>query len=174
MAVDVDLEVQMAADRAGVAGLPHRADPLARPDAVAAVDEGRVDHVGVEIAAPLALAVDQQVVAIEHGVIAGAQDPPRRRGEQRRVAGGDDVEAFVAAAAAARCPELADEAAGTVRSVDRENVVVEGDGAVGRLPRGGCGDNQQREKREKERALQWCSITRSTMLYSFASCALMK
>ena len=27
---------------------------------------------------------------------------------------------------------------------------------------------------EKERALQWCSMTRSTMLYSFASSAVMK
>ena len=37
-AVDVDLEVEVAADRAGVAGLADRADPLAGEDPVAAVD----------------------------------------------------------------------------------------------------------------------------------------
>ena len=32
----------------------------------------------------------------------------------------------------------------------------------------------ENEGREEKRALQWCSMTRSTMLYSFASSALMK
>ena len=37
--VHVDLEVQVAADRDRVAGLPHRADSLAGVDALAAVDQ---------------------------------------------------------------------------------------------------------------------------------------
>jgi hypothetical protein len=36
------------------------------------------------------------------------------------------------------------------------------------------GREEKQECEKKGRALQWCSITRSTMLYSFASSALMK
>jgi hypothetical protein len=50
----VDLEVQVAADGAGVAGLADRADSLAGPDAVATVDGRRANQVGVEVAAVLA------------------------------------------------------------------------------------------------------------------------
>jgi hypothetical protein len=53
----VDLEVQMAADAAGVPGVPHRADPLACPDLLAAPHSRRPAHVRVEVAAMLALAV---------------------------------------------------------------------------------------------------------------------
>ena len=67
LAVDVDLEVEVAADRAGIARLTDGADSLAGPDALAAVDERRAGHVGVEVAAVLAFAVDQQVVAVEDG-----------------------------------------------------------------------------------------------------------
>jgi hypothetical protein len=44
------------------------------------------------------------------------------------------------------------------------------------LRRGSDRERERREnrKREKEVAPQWCSMTRSTMLYSFASSALMK
>jgi hypothetical protein len=58
-ATNVDLEVQVAADRDRVAGLPHGADSLAGVDALAAVDQGRSWHVGVEVGAVLAFAVDQ-------------------------------------------------------------------------------------------------------------------
>jgi hypothetical protein len=172
----VDLEVEVAADGAGVAGLADGADPLAGPDAVAAPDCGGANQVGVEVAAVLALAVDQQVVAVEDRVVADAQDPAGRDGDQGRAAGGDDVEAFVAAAAAARRSELADEAAGPVRPLDREDVVIEDRrtvmaGALGRRRRG---SDSKKNEEKKERALQWCSMTRSTMLYSFASSALMK
>jgi hypothetical protein len=39
---------QVAADRDRVAGLPHRADTLARIDTLAPVDQGRAGHVGVK------------------------------------------------------------------------------------------------------------------------------
>ena len=129
-AVDVDLEVEVAADRDRVAGLPHGADPLSCPDPLALVDQGRAGHVGVEVAAVLAFAVDQQVVAVEDRVVAAAQDAAVADGHQRRVAGGDDIEALVSAAAAAGGAEFADVAAGAVRALDREDVVVIGDGAV--------------------------------------------
>jgi hypothetical protein len=58
-AVDVNLEVKVAADGAGVAGLAHEADGLAGPDTFAAVDQGWFWHVGVEVGAVLVFAVDQ-------------------------------------------------------------------------------------------------------------------
>jgi hypothetical protein len=128
----VDLEVQMAADRDRVAGLPHRADSLAGVDALAAVDQGRAGHVGVEVGAVLAFAVNQQVVAIEDRVIAGAQDLAVADRDQGRAAGGDDVEALVDATAVTRSAEFTDRAAGAVRALDREDVVEIGDAAVGR------------------------------------------
>lgn len=174
--MDVDLEVELAADGAGVAGLADAADVLTGPDALAAMDGGGGDHVGVEVAAPLALAVDQQVVAVEHRVIAGAQHAAGRGGGERGVAAGDDVEAFVDAGAAfARRAELADVAARPVRTLNREDVGVELGRPVAsglRRRRGNQGD--QGEKAEEEEAPQWCSMTRSTMLYSFASSAVMK
>jgi hypothetical protein len=86
--------------------------------------------VGVEVAAVLAFAVDQQVVAVENRVVAAAQDAAAPDRDQRRVAGGDDVEALVTAAAAARDAEFADVAARPVWALDREDVVVVRDGAV--------------------------------------------
>ena len=174
--MDVDLEVEMAADGAGVSGLADRADPLAGPDTIATVDRCRADHVGVEIAALLALAVDQQVVAVEDRVVAHPQHATGRDGNQGRPASRNDVEAFVGAAAVARSAEFADGAAGPVRPVDREEMGVERRCAVaiegsGRRRRD---ERNEEDEAEKERALQWCSMTRSTMLYSFASSALMK
>jgi hypothetical protein len=65
-----------------------------------------------------------------------------------------------------------------VRALDREDVTVIGDAAVAAGDLGGGGRGESRKQGEEaERlggALQWCSITRSTMLYSFASSALMK
>src|SRR4029077_20735743 len=100
----------MTTDGAGVAGLPDGTDSLPGPDAVAAVNYGGADHVGVEVAALLALTMNQQVVAVEDGVVAGAQHPAGHGRDEGRTAGGDDVEAFVGAAAAARRAEFADEA----------------------------------------------------------------
>jgi hypothetical protein len=76
-------------------------------------------------------------------------------------------------------PKFADRAARPVRPEHREDVGVEGRGAVAAAygsaccERGGC-ESREREETEDERALQWCSMTRSTRLYSFASSALMK
>ena len=167
--------MEVAADGAGVARLADGADPLASPDAVAAIDDRRANQVGVEVAAVLALAVDQQVVPVENRVVADAQHAAGCRRQQRRAASGDDVEALVRAAAAARDAEFADVAASPVRPGDREDVGVELSGAVAR----GSGrhrrdENGEREGNEKKPELQWCSMTRSTMLYSFASAALMK
>lgn len=58
-AVDMNLEVQMAADGAGVSGLAHSTDSLACPNPIAALDRRGADHVSVEVGALLALAVDQ-------------------------------------------------------------------------------------------------------------------
>jgi hypothetical protein len=127
----VDLEVEVAADRDRVAGLPHRSDALAGVDALAAVNQGRSRHVGVEVGAVLAFAVDQQVVAVEDRVIAGSQDPAVADRDQRCAAGGDDVEAFMGAAAAARGAEFADWAAAAVGALDREEVAEIGDAAIG-------------------------------------------
>lgn len=174
----MDLEVEVAADGAGVAGLPHRADPLALPDPLALVDRSRARHVGVEVAAVLAFAVDQQVVAVEDRVIAPLQHPAIADRHQFGVAGGDDVEALVRAPARARRPKGADEPPRPVPPLDREDVAVVRDAAVaaGDLGRGRRGQRREENEGEEDRALQrqWCSITRSTMLYSFASSALMK
>jgi hypothetical protein len=176
VAVDVDLEVQMAADGTGVSGLADGADTLAGPDAIAALDRRRANHVGVEVAALLALAVDQQEVAVEDGVIARAQHAAGRDSDQGRTARGDDVEAFVGAASTARRAEFADGTPRPVRPRDREDVGVERRCAValGDSGRRRRDERDEDNQDEKERALQWCSITRSTMLYSFASSAVMK
>jgi hypothetical protein len=146
--VDVDLEVEVAADRDRVAGLPHGAHSLAGPYSVALLDQGRTGHVSVEVAAVLVFAVDQQVVAVEDRVVAAAQDAAAADGYERRVAGGDDVEALVGAAATARSAEFADRAAAAVRTLNREDVVVVGDGAVagGDAGRGRCGEGRDEEK----------------------------
>jgi hypothetical protein len=67
----VDLEVEVAADGAGVAGLADGTDRLAGPDAVAAMDVCRPRQVGIEVGAMLGLTVDQEEVAVEDGVIGG-------------------------------------------------------------------------------------------------------
>jgi hypothetical protein len=175
VAANVDLEVEVAADGAGVPGPADGADPLPSPNAVTTLNGRRPDQVGVEVAAALALAVNQQVIAVEDGVITGAQDAAGGRGEEGRAACGDDVKALVSAAAAARNAELADVAASPVRAGDGEDVGVELGGAIA----GGAddrwrGENSERERNEEKPELQWCSMTRSTMLYSFASAALMK
>jgi hypothetical protein len=174
--VDVDLEVEVAADGDRVAGLADGADPLPLPDPLAAVDRRRPGQVGVEVAAGLPLAVDQDVVAVEDGVIAPTQDAAVGDGDQLGAAGGDNVEALVGAAARAGRAELADGAADAVRPLDREDVAVEGEAAVasGDPGRGRCRERGEQDESEKGRALQWCSMTRSTMLYSTASSALMK
>jgi hypothetical protein len=146
--VDVDLEVEVAADGDRVAGLPHRTDSLAGVDALAAVDQGRPRHVGVEVGAVLAFTVDQQVVAVEDRVIAAAQNFAVANGDQWRAAGGDDVEALVGAAAAAGGAEFADRAAAAVRALDREDVAVIGGGAVAIEDlRGGTGGRKREEEK---------------------------
>jgi hypothetical protein len=81
----------------------------------------------------------------------------------------------VSAAATARGAELADRPARPVRSLGREDVGVElGSSVANDLSRYGRSEGGEEDETEEERALQWCSITRSTMLYSFASSALMK
>jgi hypothetical protein len=174
--VDVNLEVEVAADADRVAGLADGANPLALPDPLAPVDQRRPRQVGVEVAAPLAFAVDQQVIAVEDRVVADAKHTAVGDGDQLGLAGGDDVEALVGAATVARDAEFADGAADPVRALDREDVAVVGNaaGAAGDMRRGRGGKGKQKGESEKGRALQWCSMTRSTMLYATASSALMK
>jgi hypothetical protein len=96
--------------------------------------------------------------------------------DQLDAAGGDDVKALMGATAAAAGAEFANGATVAVWTLNGEDVAVVGDTARGAGDAGGSGSGQGREKNEgeKRRALQWCSMTRSTMLYSFASSALMK
>jgi hypothetical protein len=122
--------MKVAAHVAGVARLPDRPHPLAGPDSLTAMNDRRPNHVGVEVAAVLALAVDQQVVAVEDRVIAPAQDAAGHRRDKRRTAAGDDVEALMGAASAARRSEFADRAARAVRPVDREHVAIEGESTI--------------------------------------------
>lgn len=146
LALGVDLEVEVAADGSGVAGVADGADALTSPDAVAALEGRRAWQVGVEVAAPLPFAADQQVVTVEHRVVAGAQDPATAHRDQRRLAGGDDVEALVGAPAAARRAELADVAAQPMRAGDWEDVVVEASAAVNRV----TGSRRGEDCEEKE------------------------
>ena len=148
MPVDVDLEMKVAADADRVAGLPHETDGLAGVDALVAVDEGGPGHVGVEVDAVLAFAVDQQVVAVEDRVVAGAQNPAIADGDQKGAAGGDDVEALMGAAAAAGGAELADVATRAVRALDGEDVVVVGEAAVGGSDSGAGGGGEGREEKK--------------------------
>jgi hypothetical protein len=144
----VNLEVEMAADGSGVSCLPHAADALAGKDSIATTDQRRSRHVSVEVTAPLPFAVDQQVVAVEDRVIAGAQDRAAAHRDQRRSARRNDVEAFVPATAAAGSAEFADVAADAVRALNGEDVVAVGQTAVGGdSGGGGCGEGREKEKR---------------------------
>jgi hypothetical protein len=147
--VDVDLEVEVAADRAGVACLADEADRLTGVNAVAAMDHGRARHVGVEVGAVLAFAMDQEVVAVEDRVIAAVQDAAASDGDQGRATGGDDVEALVDTSAVPRGAEFADRPPRAVRSLDGEDVTVVGDTAVavGDAGGGGSGDGREEEER---------------------------
>jgi hypothetical protein len=81
--------------------------------------------------------------------------------------------------AVARRAEFTDRPAFAVRPADRKDVPEVFDPAVLRPERdrrrGGGGDGEQQENYEEgPEPRQWCAMTRSTMLYSFASSALMK
>lgn len=84
----MDLEVEVAAGAGGVAGVADGADPLALPDALTPADRRRPPQVGVEVAPRLPFAVDQQIVAVELGVVAAAQDAAVADGDQLAAAGG--------------------------------------------------------------------------------------
>jgi len=124
--VDVDLEVKVAADRDRVAGLPHRAHLLSSPDSVVLVNQGRAGHVGVEVTAVLAFAVDQQVVAVEDWVVTGPEYAAVADRYKWCIAGRHYVEALVGATAAAGSAEFTYRAACPVRTLDRKEVVVIG------------------------------------------------
>ncbi len=120
--------------------------------------------------------MQQEVVAVENGIEAPAQDAAVANGDQLRSAGGDDVEPFVDATAAARRVVLADRPTRAVGALNREDVAVVRRPALlgGNASAGGCGQSEKKSEGEKGGARQWCSMTRSTMLYSLASSALMK
>jgi hypothetical protein len=59
-----------------------------------------------------------------------------------------------------------------MRPGDREDMAEEIRAAAGRRRRARYRESQEDDK--EGRALQWCSMTRSTRLYSVASSALMK
>ena len=105
-AMPPDLEVKVAADGAGVAGLSHRADALAGEDASAPPDDRGTPQVGIEVAAALAGAVDEDEVAVQDRVETGASHAAAAHGEQPRATGSDYVEPLMRPPAAARRPEL--------------------------------------------------------------------
>ena len=125
IAPDMDLEMQVAADGAGVARGAYCADPLASEDLIAAVDGSRSSQMRVEIAAPLPFPMDEDVVAVEDRVVAGPPYAAAPNGQERCPAGGDDVEALVDPAAAARRPELADRPPRPMWSWNGEHVTME-------------------------------------------------
>ena len=141
----MDLEVKVAAGPGGVAGFAHLSDPLPLQHPLPPADPRRPQEVGIEVAAPLAFAVDQQVVAVEDRVESPAQNPAVANRDQLRAAGGGDVEAFVDAAAVARCVVDPDRPARSVRALDREDVAEVGDAAVGDrgLGRDRCGKRRE-------------------------------
>ena len=180
-AVDVDLEVEVAADRERVAGLADLADPLPRPD-------------------PLALADTRPAAAGARRSSCGARlrrgsagscrrGPGRSRLLDHPAARGRATSSVPQAATMSKpswvrpplrgAPNSPIGAAGPVRPLDREDVaeVRRCRRPVGALiaaaGRGAPRTTRRTSARRLARA-QWCSMTRSTMLYSFASSALMK
>jgi hypothetical protein len=109
--------------------------------------------VSVEVAAPLAVAVDQGIVAVEDGVEADPAHATVADGDQRRPAVGDDVEAFVDAAATALRVVLTDGAANAVRRLHREDMAVVGNAATATddLGRGRCDQNEEEDEGEGAR-----------------------
>jgi hypothetical protein len=146
--VDVDLEVQVAAGADRVPRFADPTDPLALPDPLAAANPGAPRHVGVEVAALLAFAVDQQVPAVEDRVVTGAQDAPVADRDEFGPAGGGDVKAFVDPPAAARRVVVADRPSDPVRALDREDMAVIGNAARAARDLGGGGRGERRKEDE--------------------------
>lgn len=128
--LQVNLEVEVAADRDRVAGHTHGTDALAGVNAFASLDRRRSRHVGVEVAAPLPFPMDQQVVAVKDRVIACLEHLSVADRDEGCATSRDDVEALMGAAAAAGSTELAYIAADPVGALDGEDVVVVGEAAV--------------------------------------------
>lgn len=168
--------MEVAAGASRVAGFADNADVLPLPHPFPTPNRRRPRQVRVEVAAPLAFTVDQQVVPVKDRVEAPPQDPAVAYRDQPCSAGRGDVETFVDAAAVARCVVGADRPALSVRRLDGIDVAVVGGTAIAAADRGGswCGQGREQSEDERRGVLQWCSMTRSTMLYSFASSALMK
>jgi hypothetical protein len=72
--------MQVAADRAGVAGRADAADALAGADAVTRPQPRRVLEVRVPVVAVRVLAADDDDVAVEDRVVGRARDPPAAGG----------------------------------------------------------------------------------------------
>lgn len=149
LAVNVDLEVEVAANRDRVAGLPHRAHQLTGVDAVRRCERGpdaacehrnrsgpRLRHESASNCRRGPVVTSPQNLAIAH----------RHQGS---AASGDDVEALVGATAVSRGAEFADRAAGAVRALDGEDVAVVGGATISKCNprRGRRGRNCSEEKK---------------------------
>src|SRR3954467_15949799 len=121
----MDLEVQVAADSPGVAGLADVADDLADVHQVALLEGRRMDHVRVPVLPPLAQPPNDDVVAVEAWVIGPLHDRARGCGSEGRLASGGDIAALVDTSAVTRSSELPHRPAGPVRAAHREEVAVE-------------------------------------------------
>src|ERR1700754_457706 len=94
---DVDLEVEMAADRAGIAGLAHVADDLADVHQVPLLEGRGMDHVCVPVLAPLPQPPEDDVVAVEPGVVGPLHHSAGHGRSQGCATPRDHVEALVPA-----------------------------------------------------------------------------
>jgi hypothetical protein len=62
--INVDLEMKVATNRTGVAGVADGTDSLPGPNAMASVEWRRAWQVGIEVAPPLTFAMEKQKVAV--------------------------------------------------------------------------------------------------------------
>ena len=122
----MDLEVEVAAGAGGIAGFADDPNRLALPEPLAAADRGRAGEVGVEIAAALAFAVDQDVVAVEDRVVAGLPDAPIADGYQPGAAASGDVKPFMDPPPIARRMKFPDRPSKPMSPLNRKDVPVIG------------------------------------------------
>src|SRR4051795_3007674 len=100
-----DLEVELAADRAGVAGPADPADGVTRPDSLAVLNGGGLLEVGVSVVGACSPGVDHDPISIEDRIRAAGLDAASAGGHHAGAAGGEDVLPLVHSATAAWGPE---------------------------------------------------------------------
>src|SRR4051812_36028335 len=128
-AADVDLEVEVAADRPSVTGLPDVAHDLTDVNQVSLLECRRVSHVGIPVLAPLSESAEHDEVAVEARVVRALDDRPGDSRREGRPAARDDVEALVDSAAVPWSADPPTRAPGPVGAAHRIEVAVQLDAA---------------------------------------------